>query len=181
MKKITFNSALFLLVVFGLTSCNKEIDFTTVIENQEICVPAYAIQPSNGHLNTYDYSIKNAIQKVFGDNGISFAESKVKEVKVVSFTISFKSGSKNNLSDLQGVQVYAKKAGTSGLGKQVAVVTIPENATTVNFDVTGESLKDLISEDLITFSVTSYLRYSTGTQGVCATLSNGVIKIETTK
>jgi|GEM_PF-3297297 hypothetical protein len=183
MKKINTLLATAIAIIFisGVSSCNKKIELLVDIDEQKVCLPAYNSQLSSGHLYTFEYALAK-VRSEFDKQGLTYAENRINDIKASAFTIKFESGAQGSLKELSGAQVWVKKVGESGLGTQIADVTIPESdVAELNFNVGGQSLKSYLAEEKIVFSVTVFQRYSTGSKAVCVYLTGGKLSIEAKK
>ncbi len=110
MKKLITHSLpiVALIAILGITSCQKKISLDVKIDEKEICLPDYGVQLGSGHIATFEFDV-DKIRKEFENQGLTYADNRINDVKVASFTVKYKNGAEGSLKELAGVQVYAKK------------------------------------------------------------------------
>jgi len=169
-----------LVIITGVSSCNKQVDFFLPIADQLLCLPASTTVLSNGHIKTFEFSMSE-VKAAFDKQGLTYDENRIDQISVSAFKVKFESGVAGNLDELSGAQVYIKKVGEAGLGKQVAEGSIPKTGNTeINLNVTGESLKPYLAEDKVIFTVTVF-QQTGGNKDVCIKLTSGNISIKAKK
>jgi len=182
MKKINTIAAMVIALIFitGVSSCNKSVNLFLLIDDQTFCLPPSTIVLSNGHIKTFDFSMAD-VKNAFAKQGLTYDVNRIDKISVASFKVKYESGDAGNLNEFSGAQVYIKKVGEAGLGKQVAEANIPKtNNVEINLNVTGESLKPYLSDDKVIFTVTLFQQPG-GNKDVCIKLTSGKISIKAKK
>jgi hypothetical protein len=162
MKKI-FGLLLAIVVMFGITSCDKtkddinkltefDIDYTTNLE-----IPSTSFTTVTQAVNIDTPEMPTNSSSVFGSKGTS--KDLISEIKMTKFNLSTTGP---NLNFLKSISIYIKSPGQADrlIAKKD---NIPVGVTSVAADLEDVNIKDYISAEKISFRVSSL--FQTGNPG----------------
>lgn len=181
MKKNLFYPLFALVLFLGVSSCSKDpiaIPYN-LSDFSPICIPA---SPNTYGTTTYEFPVsQNDIKSVITTAGVSDAWGRLQSAKLTAIQLQVTSGA-STFDEIAGVQLYAKNAGTSGDGEQVAYTPdISAGSATIDFLLNGTEIAELVKSGDLVFTVKLTTKAPGNQNAICMKLSKGVIEIKEKK